>query len=203
MTQTGSEKELVLGNKQLLAVFFVGTMLCAVFFAMGYMVGSKSAKTAVLSTDPSANPVTTTDSAHRQQSEPPRETVDNTVPAQSPSTEDSAPPIATKPAQDVPVPQTAAPPVQDPPVEKKFAHVSVTTPEAGATYLQVTALPHPDADNLVRTLREQSFPAMLADSSKEGLFRVLVGPYHQTAQLAEAKGKLKTLGFANAFVQRQ
>jgi len=29
-----------------------------------------------------------------------------------------------------------------------------------------------------------------------------VGPYHQTAQVAEAKAKLKTLGFANAFVQK-
>jgi cell division septation protein DedD len=68
--------------------------------------------------------------------------------------------------------------------------------------LQVTALRRPDADNLVRTLREQNFPVLLASSSKPDLFRVMVGPYHQNADLAEAKERLKALGFANAFVQK-
>ncbi len=76
-------------------------------------------------------------------------------------------------------------------------------PEAGATYLQVAAQHRADANNLVKTLREQNLPAVVAASSKEDLFRVLVGPYHQTAQVAEAKDKLKALGFANAFVQKQ
>ena len=75
-------------------------------------------------------------------------------------------------------------------------------PETGATYLQVTALRRADADNLVKTLKEQNFPAILADSSKSDLFRVLVGPYHQTADVADAKARLKALGFANAFVQK-
>jgi hypothetical protein len=30
----------------------------------------------------------------------------------------------------------------------------------------------------------------------------LVGPYHQTADVADAKARLKSLGFANAFVQK-
>jgi len=38
------ERELVLGNKQLLGIFFVATLLCGVFFAMGYVVGGNSAK---------------------------------------------------------------------------------------------------------------------------------------------------------------
>ena len=41
------ERELVLGNKQLLGIFFVATLLCGVFFAMGYVVGGNSAKSAV------------------------------------------------------------------------------------------------------------------------------------------------------------
>jgi cell division septation protein DedD len=64
-------------------------------------------------------------------------------------------------------------------------------------------LPEEDAQSVIKTLREQNFPAVLAESSKGGLFRVLVGPYEQTSQLAEAKARLKTLGFANAFVQKQ
>jgi cell division septation protein DedD len=54
----------------------------------------------------------------------------------------------------------------------------------------------------VKTLREQKLPALLADSSKPDLFRVLVGPYRQTADVADAKARLKALGFANAFVQK-
>ena len=79
---------------------------------------------------------------------------------------------------------------------------TVAIPETGATYLQVTALRRSDADNLVRTLQEQRFPAIVVASSKSDLFRVLVGPYRQTAEVADAKARLKALGFANAFVQR-
>ena len=54
----------------------------------------------------------------------------------------------------------------------------------------------------MKTLREQKLPALLADSSKPDLFRVLVGPYRQIADVADAKARLKALGFANAFVQK-
>ena len=43
MAQTEGEKELVLGNKQLISLFFVVVALCGVFFAMGYMMGRPSA----------------------------------------------------------------------------------------------------------------------------------------------------------------
>ena len=79
----------------------------------------------------------------------------------------------------------------------------VATPEPSASYLQVAALPRPDAEAMVRTLREQHFPAIVAVSPKPGFFRVLVGPYHQTVQLSDAKSKLKGLGFNSAFVQKQ
>ena len=76
----------------------------------------------------------------------------------------------------------------------------VSTPEIGASYVQVAAVPRPDAENMVRTLREQSFHAILAESSKDGFFRVLAGPYRETVQTADAKNRLKTLGFGQAFV---
>ena len=44
MQDNGGERELVLGNKQLLAIFFVAALLCGVFFAVGYVVGGNSAK---------------------------------------------------------------------------------------------------------------------------------------------------------------
>ena len=38
----GSEFELVLGNKQLLSVFFIVVILLGIFFTMGYVVGRNS-----------------------------------------------------------------------------------------------------------------------------------------------------------------
>jgi cell division septation protein DedD len=193
MTQTDGEKELVLGNKQLISLFFVVVALCGVFFAMGYMIGRNTSKPVVAAQDgaaPSAAPLPS--AATPQDSEPPRETVATDTTAPTSTASDPAPPPAA----------VATPTVPAVAVQTKTAQDTPAAPEAGATYLQVTALRRSDADNLVKTLREQSFPVLLAESSKPDLFRVLVGPYHQTADVAEAKARLKALGFANAFVQK-
>ena len=193
MAQTEGEKELVLGNKQLISLFFVVVALCGVFFAMGYMMGRPSGKQ--LAAIPETNSATQVASApaQSQESEPPRET---------------APPDAQVPAvaESQATPPQPAPPATQTQAARDLPGASVApapaVPETGATYMQVTALRRTDADNLVKTLKEQNFPAILADSSKPDLFRVLVGPYHQTADVADAKARLKALGFANAFVQK-
>lgn len=197
MTQTEGEKELVLGNKQLISLFFVIVALCGVFFAMGYMMGGNRSKPATVNLDASAATATASNISPApappvQDSEPPRETTEDATGTTSPTPANSA--AAT------PVQSSAAAP--NPPVETKPALDTPVTPEAGAIWLQVTALRRADADNLVKTLREQNFPAVLANSSKPDLFRVMVGPYHQTADVADAKARLKALGFANAFVQK-
>jgi cell division septation protein DedD len=187
MTQADGEKELVLGNKQLISLFFVVVALCGVFFAMGYMMGRNTSKPATVNLDANAPATTAASPTPRsQESEPPRETAGEEPQTPSPTPADPTPPAPqTQAAHDTP---TAAP---------------ATAPDtSGAIWLQVTALRRADADNLVKTLKEQSFPAVLADSSKPDLFRVLVGPYHQTADVADAKARLKSLGFANAFVQK-
>ncbi len=197
MAQTEGEKELVLGNKQLISLFFVVVALCGVFFALGYMMGRPSGKPlAAIPETAAAAPASS--APQTQEPEPPRETTQAEVqggaqtgapaaPADNEAQPQSPPPATeTRAARDVPASVAPAP----------------TVPEAGATYLQVTALRRTDADNLVKTLREQNLPALVADSSKPDLFRVLVGPYHQTADVADAKARLKALGFANAFVQK-
>jgi cell division septation protein DedD len=202
MTQADGEKELVLGNRQLISLFFVVVALCGVFFAMGYLIGRNSTK-GIVASAPSGEDGSAANAAPAA-SAPVAPTPADTAPStQIPAAADNAggpeaqpAGIQTQPARDTPGQPAAAPA----PVAAAGATV---TPEAGATYLQVAAQHRADADNLVRTLREQNLPAVVAASSKEDLFRVLVGPYHQTAQVAEAKDKLKALGFANAFVQKQ
>jgi DedD protein len=190
MAQTGGEKELIIGNKQLISLFFVVVALCGVFFAMGYMVRGNSLKGSV-STTPTdtsaAAPSETT--VRRQQPEPPAET------SQPAAASDSPPaPIETKPALDTP--PAAKPETPEP--------APVSAAESGPSYVvQVTALVRADAEATVRTLLEQHLPAFTAASSKENLYRVLVGPYHLTTEVADAKAKLKTLGFSSTIVQKQ
>jgi cell division septation protein DedD len=176
MAQMDGEKELVLGNKQLISLFFVVVALCGVFFAMGYMIGRNTSKVALLTPEAASAAAA---SPQPQQPEPPRE----------------AAPVESAPPADAPQASTLTQAAHDVPVHDE-------APEPGGTYLQVTALRRGDADNLVRTLREQKFPALVVESSKSDLFRVLVGPYRQTADVADAKARLKALGFANAFVQK-
>jgi cell division septation protein DedD len=199
MTQTGGEKELIIGNKQLISLFFVVVALCGVFFAMGYMVRGNSLKgsvsTTTTATDSSAAAPSET-TVRRQQPEPPAETTDSAALSNRPAgdSESSVPPIDTKPAQETPAPaQTETP-----------APAAVSAAESGPAYVvQVGALAHADAETTARTLREQHLPAFTAASSKENLYRVLVGPYHLTSDVADAKAKLKTLGFSNTIVQKQ
>src|SRR5579862_906811 len=106
MTQTGNEKELVLGNKQLISLFFVVVALCGVFFAMGYMIGRNSTKGSLVTTSETVSPPNT---AQRQQPEPPRETDAGSTEAAAPGTYTAPPPpVATKPAQDAPATETSA-----------------------------------------------------------------------------------------------
>jgi hypothetical protein len=211
------EKELVLGNKQLLSLFFVAAVLCGICFALGYMMGRNATKAL-----PGAEPALTgTADGRRPQPE--------LTPDVS-SSETSKPVTETRPAQDTPISSAAAlpsppasvdakpsearpseprsTPLEPKPYETKVRKAEpdplpAASPEAGASYLQVAAVPRPNAEDMVKTLREQHFPVIMAISPKPGFYRVLVGPYRETVKLSDAKTKLKALGFNGAFVQKQ
>src|SRR6202012_3086250 len=145
MTQMEGEKELVLGNKQLMGLFFVVVALCGVFFAMGYMMGRPSAKTPLANPETNQAPAATAPEVQQQvqqQSEPPRETAEVATPAPADPQPQPAP-IETKPARDTPPPPALA-------AEPEAHTAGVSVPQEGATYLQVTALLRSDADKLVK-----------------------------------------------------
>ena len=195
MNHSEGEKELVLGNRQLLSFFFVVVALCGVFFAIGYIIGRNAGKTVL--TENGAPPQV----AEGQRSPLPTASPDNAAPlpsAEPPTTRQAA--AETRPADEAG--RSAPPSAESAPVNSNRI-VAVTVPEKGVPYLQVTALARPDAEAVVRTLKEQGFPAILTESSREGFFRVLVGPYRETAQLSAGKDRLRALGFANTIVHRQ
>jgi cell division septation protein DedD len=65
---------------------------------------------------------------------------------------------------------------------------------AAGSYLQIAALKRQDADHMVEVLRKRGYPALLGESPKEGLFRVLVGPFKDMPALADSKQRLKAAG---------
>jgi len=203
MSQAGGEKELILGNRQLVSLFFVVVALCGVFFAMGYMVRGNSLKGSTSTTPAADSNAAPADPVKRQQPEQPATTEPAPAADPPPSTApvSSEPePAGTRPAQDA-SPSASAAPISA--AAKPEERPSVVTDGGSIFVVQVAALARADAESTARTLREQHLPATVAASSKEGLFRVLVGPYHLTTDVANAKARLKTLGFADTIVQKQ
>src|ERR1051325_11644774 len=144
MTRTDGEHELVLGNKQLLSAFFLVVILMGVFFTMGYFVGRNTAMSGFnpgssgspggqrpdAAVDPSSGAGATPAS-------------DAGSPAEAPRLEARQ---AVSRANRTSGEDTAREPMAQPTSEQK--------------YLQVSAVRRPDADNMVKVLREHGFPAL-------------------------------------------
>ena len=182
--RTENEQELVLGNKQLLSAFFVVVALLGVFFTAGYMVGTASTKkdgSKDSSRDASANASPAPDIPQRQVAPEP--------PAPAPRE------VAEAPAEE-PKPVRVKTPKAEPVAEEETAGEAVAIHSApGHQYLQVMAVKRPEADKMVVLLKKRGLPALVGESSKPELFRVLVGPFGDTATLAKNKTTLKELGF--------
>jgi cell division septation protein DedD len=164
------EFELILGNRQLLGVFFIVIVLLAVFFTMGYIVGRNSA------------PLITADTtSHKSETKP--LVVDSPAPKQEPSSEPAAEPAAKAPEapkkkEPPPEKEKSAPKKEEPAKpEKPAPQISGGQPEPGKTYLQLVATGKPDAEAMADLLRKNGFKASAFEvPEKPGLYRVLVGP---------------------------
>jgi cell division protein FtsN len=201
------EFELVLGNVQLISVFLIVVILLGVFFSMGYIVGRNSVPAAVdaKNTPPGKSIVV----------EPPRSTSKDTEQAAStaapPSPVESAPetkPASTPPAaaQEEPVkpePSPAPPPQErkpEPP-SARAAAATVDRPAAGR-YWQVVSTSRPEAEIIAGAIAKKGFKAVVAPSTKEGFYRVLVGPVGDAADAAKTRTALEASGFKNPILQK-
>jgi len=194
--ETG-EYELVVGNRQLLSGFFIVVLLCAVGFAMGYVVGENSH---------SAKPIETAGAKSGE-----RRTDDSKSSAAGPSTapssaasdirepaSDSSPQPTTKPARDV-EPEPAPPPAKREPAP--VAEIKAPAETVPGQYWQVVATANRNsAETLMQLLKDKGFPATLSPGPNN-LTRVLVGPYTDTASLGRAKTDLESNGF-NGLVRK-
>jgi cell division protein FtsN len=210
--------ELVLGNRQLLSVFFILVVLLGIFFTMGYILGrnppsSEGVEVATLNrpadttprepivveparpSDTAKAPATKSDAVDTKPSPTPSEPVRQAV--QKP---DSAKPAEVKPPVPAPKPvesKPAPPPAEakTPPAKPKPTETAVTgAPAAGQLYLQVAAVGKSEGELYVEVLAKKGFQAIVAPGPSASIYRVLVGPLKDQAAVARAKTDLEAIG---------
>ena len=218
------EFELILGNKQLLSVFFIVVALLGFFFTMGYVVGRSSAP--VVAADTSTRPrVETTKPIVVEPAPPP------VTPVEPVTHAEAAKPVATTPQQKA---EPAAKPEplleltakadaakkaketakeakaeaaaeakakakeakqEKAKVEAKGKAPATAEVASGKTYLQLSATKRAEADTYVDVLRKKGFAAMAAPvPNSDGLFRVLVGPVSD-GDINKTRSDLQGAGF--------
>lgn len=205
------EFELVLGNKQLLSVFFILVVLLGVFFTMGYIVGRNN---------PSADAVNI--AIARRPVEPasiPKEVDPGPVvasPQPAAVARAAAPAPEERRVSEAPVPEPkketlkveehkvpAVGPVEAPepaPAAAKAVGGVLAAPPAGS-YLQVAAIDQKGAVILADSLHKKRFPTIVT-SGPGGLFRVLVGPLASPAEVAQTRTRLEEVGIKGAMARR-
>jgi hypothetical protein len=187
------EFELILGNRQLMSVFFIVVILLGVFFAMGYIVG-RNASPVVAPEVASRRPETKiVDGETPSTRETPRETAREAPEPPAPKAADSQPKETA--AQQGPATKPAAPEPAPAPVKTPSRAAASSQPESGRTYLQLSAIDHDKAEIMVELLRKKNFAAIAAEiPEKPGVFRVLVGPIAD-ADINKTRADLQNASF--------
>ncbi len=189
------EFELILGNRQLLSVFFIVVVLLGVFFTMGYIVGRNSGPIAPAEV-----------AASHKESKP--MVVDSAAPSQPPPESKSpAAPAETKPQQADPPKQESvkSEPPKPEPVKETRLKADAAKPEprknqepapaAGQVYLQLTATTQHEAEVYADVLKKKGFHAITSIvPDKPGLVRVMVGPMPESS-VGKTRADLTAAGF--------
>lgn len=181
------EFELILGNKQIIAVFVIVLLLMGLFFSIGFLAGRRSASAPDTAGKTPADVPITVDATRQQAAaaEPPP--AQEQEKAESPSGRAAAEPEPSQRQQ--PGKQTQVP-----------SRLFVDQPPAG-TYLQAAATQRADAEAMLSyIISKTGLTGYVAPSPKSPeLCRVLIGPLSGNEQVADARSKLSALGVANAF----
>ena len=199
---TGQEQqtELVLENRQVVAIFLGLALLCGIFFSLGYVVGSNTASP--------ASAVAPTDENLPQASEKP-----SALP--TPAYMQRNPAAASQPLDGAPAdtelnfyssvqqdqPEGMAPP-EDANAAAEQAPTAIAVVPPPGILVQVSALTRrEDAESLVTLLKEKDLPVLVTTGVNDPLFHVVVGPYTSEAAAQKAKALLEQDGF-RPFIRR-
>lgn len=211
------EKEILLGNKQLLGIFFVLVILFAVLFGAGYMVGRTSGEKKPTEAAVEAKSTPAEQPAAANGGETHAVSPDSTAavaadaaserdssPAPKPSVVSDAPLGSRRPGHPVKT-ETAKAEKPDATRAEMEQHAETDAAPAAAThgtYLQVVALQRNEAEKVAKVLTKKGFHTRIAVKPGTQFYRVLVGPVRDAGELASTRDALKSKGFREVFVQR-
>jgi cell division protein FtsN len=207
MLQTGeSENEILLGNKQLLAIFFVVVLLLGVAFAGGYKLGQASKKSGqVAGPVETAATSTTTQTAGQTHDVTPGDTTEtsqttatdttsNAPAEQEPPTRQAKRTARSAPAEDT---EAAGPP------SSRSERTGEFSPQPGQMFLQVAAVGKDEAEAVADVLHKKGFRAhAVPKPGSPKIYRVLIGPLKDTADLSATRDSLRRTGFREVITQR-
>lgn len=217
------DREITLGTRSLLGIFFGLVLICGIFFGLGYSVGRVSESAIGPSEAGTAAPPATSVTKPS-----PQETVSQPVPdtqtapdgttavvpttgapgtpasvpaGSAPATAASSTSGAVVPAAAVfpanPATAPAATPAAVPAVEK----TAVPNSSAGTLMVQVAAVSIPqDADILVAALRQHGYTAVVRREPEDQLLHVQIGPFVSRSQAQAMRGRLLADGY-NAVIR--
>jgi len=213
-----NETEILLGNRHLLAIFFVLAVLLGIAFTGGYMLGRNGTDKKPAALTAAANDPTASTSLETHALSPNGEAPDSTqTPAPAagqtrtvqPPPAESAPVKEDKPLgapKEEPVDEVAPPPIKSEPKptsRNKPVNTPFLGPQSGQTFLQVAAVGHTEAEALAAVLSKKGFNAhAVAKPGSTELYRVLIGPMRDTSELSTTRDSLRNAGFTKIFVQR-
>jgi hypothetical protein len=186
------EVELVLGNGQLLGVFFIVVILLALFFGMGYIMGRNSG--------PATNVEVAT--VHKPEVKP--LIVDSPVPKDAAPASDTSPAPPPPGKEPSPLKAENQPPPERPKAPSPNEKIIPVEEEPTGVYLQIAAISRQEGELEVEVLHKKNFKAILSEvPEKPGTFRVLVGPIGDGG-VNKAREDLQNAGFPgkSAIVRR-
>jgi cell division septation protein DedD len=211
------ESEILLGNKQLLGIFFAVALLLGVAFYGGYMVGHNSStkKTAAVAepavTAPAASPNVSagethtipgesTGSAEENRSSGEREPVIKSNPGshELAGSGSADVPLGARKTKTAPAHESKLPAAADNDVAG-----SSYLPKPGSQYLQVVAIARGEAEGLADVLHKKGFRAhAVPKPGNASVYRVIVGPIRDAGDLSSTRDALRKTGFREVIVQR-
>ena len=196
------EREFILENRQVAWVFLGLAMLCGVFFALGYVVGTHTTPPQ----DAARTEVQLGASGEKPSALPPPTYIPRN-PAAAVADSSSVPvdtDLSFYQSVEEDRPQGALPPAAE--------NAAVSSAAAGGRLdvvpappgllVQISALSkREDAEGLVALLKEKNLPVLVTSGENDALYHVVVGPYATDADAQRAKRVLEQDGF-RPFIRR-
>ena len=202
-TRESDETEILLGNKQLLGIFFVVALLLAVAFYGGYMVGRgssprKSSTPAVAQEETPASPSSGGAETH-------------VVPGGSGTAADAGTGAGDGQDKQGHAEEALGSPKRKASTRSQTGNAEASgsgasegfAPQVGEQFLQVVAVSKDEAEAVADVLHKKGFRAhAVPKPGNAKIYRVIIGPIHDPSDLSSTRDALMKTGFREVILQR-